>query len=227
MADNYYQYDRHINKPKTVRRLKWFFWGALIAVFFVIVAVIGYTFFIVKPQSENPTSSVQTKVIAPEITAFRTSYFQFQAGKNWRELETNEENVFRYRSLNGSLAEHDIVFYVNPSQAVINRLRSSRVQTVDIVDGGFERVGDISESCSKAGKEVHDNDQVTFNETTFTCVAGGVLYDVLVSEKGGDPLLKLKQPDGTPLQMAIYYRDLRAVPDGRELKQIVETFQVR
>lgn len=228
MIENYYQYDQHKNKPKVVRRLKWFFWGGLIAAILVVAGFFAYSFYIVKPAEELPTSSVRTTVIAPDITVFNTQYFQFQAGKNWTEIASNEENIFRYRAIRDPLTEHDLAIYVNPSQPEINRLRATRAQVVELTeDGSFSAVGGITESCAKAGDNVQDNDIVTFNDTTFKCVAGGALFDVLVSQKGGTPVMPVQRPDGSTINLVIYYRDLRATPDGRELKQIVDTFQVR
>ena len=228
MNDNYYQYDQHKSKPKVVKRIKWFFWGGLVAAVLVVVGFFTYSFFIVKPADDLPTSSIRTSVIAPDISVFRTQYFQFQASKNWQEVSSDEEDIFRFRAIRDPLTEHDLTVYINPTQPEINRLRATRAQVVEVVeDGTLTAVGGMTDPCVTSGSDVKDNDMVSFNETTFKCVAGGALYDVLVSQKDGTPVIPMNRPDGSTINVVIYYRDLRAVPDGRELKRIVDTFQVR
>lgn len=230
MAERYYQYDHNAGNERLRKRFRWFGRGVGMALVLVVIALVIYLFFLVSPQEPSVTSSQQTSVIAPNISVFRSPYFQFQAADGWEELELDEEGKFFYRKLNGSSVEHDLTIYANPDQRTINGMKASRVQVVkpdETNDGSLNPVGGISKWCKEAGPDIEDLQTVTFKDTTFRCVAGGALFDVLVSEYQGTPLIELTRPSGETVELLIYYRDLRATRDGRELDDIVESFQAR
>lgn len=224
---DHYQYDSQSKKHKYVKFLRWFGWGMFLSLFFVLAGFLLYSFFLVAPETPPATSRPTTTVVTEPISVFRSPYYQFESSDTWEEINTESANEFRYRSNREQITEHDLYIIVNPQPIDLRRARATRVFVVEPTDGRLNPVEGISDSCAKAGKNIKDNDQVRFADTTFTCVAGGALFDVLVSEKGGTPLITMQRPDGPPVSFLIYYRDLRATPNGRELEQILDTFQTR
>lgn len=191
----------------------------------IIISVVVYLLFFVKAENPGATSEETTTVISRPIAVFKTSYFQFQTSEGWEEVATND-NTYFYRLRKNSINLHDIQITVNPTQQQINRLSSSRAQVVDPEDGLLNPVDGLTDECETAGEGLVDGDEVTMNETTYTCTTGSALFDVAVSQRGGTPLLELRRANGETMRMLIYYRDLRSVPDGRELAEIVRTFQI-
>lgn len=230
MSERYYQHDHQTIRERTKRRLRWFAWGVGSALVIGVIGVLIYTFFLVSPETPSVTSSAQSSVISPAISVFRTPFYQFQANDGWEELQVDGDNKYFYRKVNNAAIEHDLLIYVNPSQRTINGQKATRVQLVDPAskkDGSLNPIDGISQWCKEAGPNIKDLQVVTFLDTTFKCVAGGALFDVLVSEKGGTPLITLERPNGEQFTLLMYYRDLRAVEDGKELKEIVRSFQSR
>lgn len=225
MVESRYRYDQHNRKAQIRHRLRWFLVGTIGTGLLIALLIFLYSLVVVQPEHAS-VSAPQTRVVAPNITAFSTSHFQFQASEDWREIVSEQAGVYRYRSMEGARTKHDLAVHVNPSDATLNQLKASRVQVVEINDRMLKRVGEVSESCNNAGPNVQDNDRVQFMETSFTCVAGGAVFDVLVSRKDGTPLLTFMREDGSQVNILMYYRDLRAYPDGIELSRIVDTFQV-
>lgn len=230
MSERYYQHDHKAGQERLKRRFRWFGWGMGVALVIGIIVIVIYSFFLVSAEDPSVTSTAQTSVISPAISVFQTPYYQFQANDGWEEVKVDEENKYFYRKRNRAAVEHDLTVYVNPSQRTINGVKATRVQVVNPAetnDGTLNPVDGISKWCNEAGPDIEDLQLVTFAGTTFRCIAGGALYDVLVSEMGGTPLITLKRPNGGTVQLLIYYRDLRAVEDGGELDEIVNTFQAR
>lgn len=227
MPEHYYQFDNHPHR-RIFRRLKWFLFGLLIAVPIIIAVLFFTTSVFVEREDQPVTSSVQTIVQAPSIRVFRTQYFQFQTGKTWAEdARETTANTFVYRSYKGPLIEHDLTIYVNPS---IQELDATRIQpVVPADDGTFEVNEGISDHCDSTLPEGQkDRAQIiTFKEVTFLCDADDTIYDVLVGRVGGTPFIDLVRPNGSSTRYVIKYRDLTAQPTGRELREIVRSFQTR
>jgi hypothetical protein len=227
MPEHYYQFDHHPHR-RTLRRLKWFLFGLLITVPIILAILFFTTSIFVEREQEPVTSSVQTLVQAPSIRVFRTPYFQFQTGNSWAEdAKETTENVFVYRSYKGPLIEHDLYIYINPP---VEQFDATRIQPVSPKeDGTFEVVEGISDHCDNILPEGNkDREQVvTFKEVKFMCDADDTIYDVLVGKAGGTPYMDLVRPSGTMARYVIKYRDLTAEPTGRELKEIVRSFQTR
>lgn len=228
MSEHYYQSDQHHRFHHHTRRAKWLLAGLLIALPLVIGAVLFAMQFFVKPEVQPPTSAVQTSVQAPSIIVFRTPYFQFQAGKTWTEVaKETTDNKFVYRALKGPIVEHDLTIYVNPS---IQQLDATRIQPVEPQPDGTLKVTEgISDHCDTtlpAGNK--DREQVmNLKGVTFMCDADDTIYDVLVGKVKGTPFMDLIRPDGSTARYVISYRDLTASPSGRELREIVRSFQTR
>lgn len=228
MSDHYYQHDYHHRRHRVVKRVKWFFVGLLISSP-IIVAILFFTVpFFIKQETPAVTSNVQTSVQAPSIKIFRTPYFQFQAGKTWSEdAKETSANKYVYRSYRGPLIDHDLTIYINPPSQVLN---ATRIQPVEPqADGTFKVPEGISTHCQTALPEAEKKQEVsvTFKGVTFVCDGDDTLFDVLVGKVNGTPLMELIRPDGSTANYIIVYRDLTAEATGRELKEIVESFQTR
>lgn len=227
MPEHYYQFDRHPRR-KPFKRLKWFLTGLIIAVPIALVILFFTSSIFIERDSQPVTSGVQTIVQAPSIRVFRTPYFQFQTGNTWAEdAKETSGTKFVYRSYKGPLIEHDLTIYVNPS---VQDFDSTRVQPVITKqDGTFDPAEGISEHCDTFLPDGQkDRAQViTYKDVTFLCDADDTIYDVLVGNAGGTPLMDLIRPDGSTASYVIQYRDLTAEPSGRELKEIVRSFQTR
>jgi hypothetical protein len=227
MSERYYQFD-HGRDHRILKRVKWFAVGLIIALPIIITILFFTTSIFIEREPVPVTSSVQTSVQAPSTRVFRTSYFQFQVGNTWAEdAKETTENKFVYRSYRGPLIEHDLVVYVNPS---IQQFDATRIQPVITREDGTFRVEEgISEHCDTSLPEGQkDREQtITFKEVTFMCDADDTIYDVLVGKAGGTPFIDLARPDGSTVRYVIQYRDLTAQPTGRELREIVRSFQTR
>lgn len=230
MTDHYYQFDHHSRRHRVFKRMKWFITGTLLAVLVIFTVLFFTTSFFVQRETPPVTSNVQTSVQAPSAMIFRTPYFQFQAGKSWVEAaRESRHNTYVYRSFRGTLIEDELTVYVNPPENLLTSLKSTRVQPVTInADGSLEAAGGISESCSTSVKTVNrDPAPVKLEGVSFTCHVDSTIFDVLAGQVEGSPLLAMRRPNEEAIKYVLYYKDLRAMPSGRELKEIVDSFQAR
>ncbi len=228
MAENYYQFDRHHGRHRFIRRLKWFIAGLFIAVPVIIVILFFTTSVFIEPEAPPATSGVQTSVQAPSTKIFRTVHFQFQASNTWTEdAKETTANKFVYRSFRGPIIEHDMTIYVNPSTTQFDATRIQPV--IPQPDGTLKDIEGISEHCDTSLPPADkDREQtVKFHGVTFICDADDTIFDVLVGKVEGSPFIDLVRPDDSTARYLISYRDLTAAPTGRELREIVRSFQTR
>ncbi|MDZ7744726.1 MAG: hypothetical protein U5K77_03130 [Candidatus Saccharibacteria bacterium] len=201
------------------------------ALVLVLIAVGWFLVPLFEQQEPEPvTSDLQISSEVSPLTVFRSAYFQFQASDKWVEdAKASSDDFYMYRAYRGRLIEHDLQVYVNPTPAEMARLRASRVVAVNPTkDGLLNAKNGISDHC---GESIEDQNKsprtITFSGVTFTCLVDGVIFDVLAGEDGGEPLITLQRPDNGEAQYVLYYRDLRANPDGKEFEEIINTFQSR
>lgn len=230
MNEHKYELGQKHNKHSFVRHIKLYIAGLLFIVPFILMALFFLTPIFVEPDTTPATSEVGTSYQAPSFNIFRTPYFQFQANKVWAENKRDtRDGQYVYQAFRDGLVEHDLTIYVNPNPNTLSRLKSSRVQPVNPkVDGGVEVIGDISSHCKTNIKTVNQDPRtVTHDNITFTCHVDGSIFDVLIGKSGGGTIIETVRPDGSAIKYAMYYRDLRAFPDGRELSTILRSFQAR
>lgn len=230
MNDHYYQHDHHQKRHRLAKRFKWFSVGLILAFLIIITILFFTTNLFVQRELTPATSSVRTTIQAPSISIFRTPYFQFQTKDSWVEVTKGiKKGQFFYRSYRGTLVEQDLQVYINPKPVDVFPLKAARILPVGIgSDGSLTNQEGISDHCGKSVKDTNrDPRQVTFKTVTFTCLVDGAIFDVLIGQKNGTILLELPRPNGEKVRIVMYYRDLRANPDGRDLGEIVETFQSR
>ncbi len=228
MESHYYHHDNHLKRQKYVKRFRWFGWGIFIAILLIVIFVILYLVFFVKPEEPGVTSTATTTAFSKPISVFKTPYYQFQAGEHWESVATDEEGHFYYRNRlpDKSISLHDLDIRINPTKQQIDRAAASRVQAITIDDNLFQPVNGISEPCQSLSEDLVDNDTVTLDEVTFKCTTGSAIFDVIVARKSGGVVIETVTGEGNPISILMYYRDLRSVPDGKELAEIVRTFQI-
>jgi hypothetical protein len=230
MKKLYSQGDLNHKRQTHTQFIKWIIGGGVFATTVVLAVLLISSNILVTRQAEPITSDVRTVMQDTSTTIFRSPLFQFQAKSSWVEITKNmKENHFFYRSYRGPLIEQDLLIYHDPKPSEIIDLMASRVLPVQVkTDGSLDLVASISEPCGSVVKTANkDPRKLTFNNVTFNCLVDGVIFDVLVGLDGGTPSLIINRPKKEPANIIIYYRDLRANPNGRELPSILETFQTR
>ncbi len=176
---------------------------------------------------EETTSEVTTSYFAPTTKIFRTEYFQFQANKSWSEAANETTSgKYVYRSMRGSLIEHEVIIYVNREP---DKLPVTHVLPVNLKVKRSELLPiTISEHC---GKELPTSQKVdgpiTLDEVTFLCSPNDSRYTAMVGVVGGGTDLVLSRPNGSEAKYVIYYSNVTATADASQLVQIASTFQTR
>lgn len=222
-----YSYRNNTYRTERGRRRAVFVGLGLSTIVFLVGLVIGADLYRQKKEAVMPESIGHTSAVAADtIQVFRTKYFQFQTDDSWGEVANNNDNIYIYRSLRGTLVQQDLTIYVNVEPPTSD---ITRVQPVSTVDNRIKPNGPISDHCRvilppNANKVPT---KVTMGGVSFTCRADGTLFIVLVADTKGLPSFRLNRPDGTSAQYTMVYRDLTTYPDGRNLEGIIDSFQTR
>ncbi len=175
----------------------------------------------------KPTVATES-TYSPTIQYFRTSYFQFQAGANWRAIEgETTANKFVYRSNRSTIVDHEIIFYVN--KADDDKQITHVLPVVKNAAGDKLFAGTISEHCRKKVPPVGNQSPqiVTLSDVKFLCNPQSNNFVATVGIVGDAVPMKLSRPNGTQATYSIVYRNLTATPDDNQLRSIVESFQTR
>jgi hypothetical protein len=227
MPEHYYAE----HKPRR-KKLRIFIRSIVIIMLIGIFITVGWVVsnYLDQPEPEPVTSGVQTSVEVSPLSVFRTAYFQFQASDKWIEdAKSSTDTMYVYRAYRGRLIEHDLQIYINPSSSDIARFRASRVVAASPTsEGALSPINGISDHCGESVEGPNRSPQeVVFEGVSFVCMVDGVIFDVLVGVQGGSSSVRLNRPSGGSATYLMYYRDLRANPDGRELEEIINSFQAR
>ncbi len=221
------------NQQLNYRRRKRFLRRLMITVLIFIVlilAVIGYFYYDNFRTGnyntpEQTTSAPTTSNIAPSIQVFRSPYFQFQTDKYWSEdPAASKDGKYVYRSLRSNLLEQQLTVYINSSPP---NLAVTHVLVAELNGNrGFKTVK-LSDHCGKAQKNNSSSFKTTLDQVTFTCFGDDTRYTALVGLAGGTPTISLPRPDGSTAAYTIYYSNVTADPDPKQLTEIVNSFQSR
>lgn len=226
------KYNSHLNYKK---RKRFLLKVRLVLGLLIVVLIAGGVLYYLKyvrddnvNTVERTTSETTTSVVAPSISIFKTPYYQFQAANSWVEVP-NESNAskFVYRSLRSNLIEHELIIYVNQIPA---NLSANRVLPVMLKNDNTELEPTVvSDHCLKAvgGNPSMNDTDILISGVRLRCDSDSTNYTVMVGLKDGDTVLKMIRPDGTQAGYTIYYTNLRAIPEGSVLTDIVRTFQTR
>lgn len=225
------KYNSHLNYKK---RKRFIFTVRLLIVVFLVFIVAGSAYVYFKYFSED-SSQNQTAITAPKtttiastISVYRTPYFQFQGRNSWAEVENLSGNdKYVYRNIKSNLIQAELTIYLRQIPA---NIEANRVIPVTFnTEKSRITPESVSDHCVKAlnNKSSIQAETVVVSGVKMLCDSDSVNYDVLVGEVGGDTVLNMIRPDGTPIVYAIYYNDLTASPNTNELMEILSSFQTR
>lgn len=211
----------------TIRRLQWLAFGLLITLPVLVIVLFFTTSIFVQREPVPVVSNVQTSVITPSIEVYRSAFFQFQAAKSWSAI-ANESTAtkFVYRKFNNRLIEGQLDIYVNEAaDANINATRVLPVIFTENEQGLTAK--NVSEPCAKTGHKDRGYKQMKLEDVNFRCNTDATDYSLLIGREGAGTLLDMSRPDGSRATYVIHYRDLRAISEPSDIREIVGTFQTR
>lgn len=139
-------YHHQVRFIKRVRRVLF----VLLIIILLVGMAIGIDSLLQDQESSLPSQSTQSNIVsyAPKVKIFRNQYFQFQTDDSWSEIvDKTAPNTYTYRSLRGSLIEHQLKIYVDILPEKIN---ATYVLPVNTTSNGELLPLTISEHCKKA-----------------------------------------------------------------------------
>lgn len=222
----YYHQLNYRQRRKFLRRIR------LLALLVIICAVIGAGLVFndnrsrsVSNTPEQTTSQVTTSYFAPSIQIFRTGYFQFQANSSWSQASPeSSDSKFVYRSMRGTLIDHELIIYVNrkPDEKSV-----TRVLPVNLKKNSELVPLTISENCGKTLQPTAPVVPGVVDRVSLDCAPNDPRYVVAAGLVGGSTKLTLERPGGGSAVYSIYYSNLTANPEGSQFVEIAGTFQAR
>jgi len=192
-------------------------------------AVLIDNFFNRNRSVQIASTGIQAQVQSASINIFRTPYFQFQASKSWREV-TDQENVnkFVYRSYNSNLVEHQFIVEIDEIESIsLDNENTTRVIPFKIEGNRLSAPFGISEHCEKLVPEGSlEQARISFNESEFPCNPDGNSFVAVASLIGGNEFFDHTASDGKTHRFKLTYQDSTFTPTGRDLKGIIDSFQL-
>jgi len=196
---------------------------------FIAVGVFIYIGLRQPDQTKPVTSAVEDRTITGNKRTFTSEYFQFDDTDTWvLDKKNSTKTKLTYHKFNKNVMEAEMMVYVNQVPIPLY-LATPRVLPVRIVnDNSFEALN-VSNPCgnSYAKGELHKVKEVVINSATMLCDPDSPQYYVVLSEFGGDYQLKLKRPNGQPIQFVITYKDLGLEPRPDSILSIANSFKTR
>lgn len=230
---NYYREQGYHSRKRALRRLRYIVLGFLLLVL-IGIGLLAYDIYreSVASNSPGPSTTEVTSTITTGTEIQTTPYFQFQTPEKWKAIANEtKDGHYVYRQFNGPLVEQELVINVNQiSEEVLALVQTTRVLPVSVTDNGnFKLEGNVSDHCKKAvpkGTE-HTQQTVKMSQVTFACNPDSTSYLVVVGVIGGGTTLKMPRLDGSTTAYKITYRNVTATPNGRDLDDMLKTFQSR
>jgi len=209
-------------RRKLTRYLKVF-----VGITLVIVIVLIYIFLDAIKSSPDSvvTSGKEESILAPNIKTLKSPYFQFQAAQDWVEVPSaNTPKTYVYRQLNRQLIKRELQISVNIEKPPE---KATRVLPVSVQDNKLV-LGVVSEPCSKApgfssGPDNPNN--IIWQSIPIICNPDSNDFSVIVDTAKAQPGIRMQRPDGSTIVYRIYYIDLSAVPQTKDLFDILNSFQ--
>jgi len=226
-------YKHHVNthhratRAKKVKRIGGVLLAvSMIAILGVVADWVNNTYF----TDASPVSSSSGSIRSASVNIFRTSFFQFQADKTWREISSTEGGKkFTYRSFDGAIVQHELTIEVDPkTPVVLANEQTTRVLPITINGNLLNTDDQVSEHCNELQPETEDRHQkmVEYKQVSFPCNPDGSAFVVSVGVIDGDTTIPYKSPDGVAHTIRISYRDSTFSPAGRPLDNIINSFQL-
>lgn len=209
-------------RRKLARYLK-----VLASFIFVIVIILIYIFLDAIKSSPDSvvTSGKEESVLAPNIKILKSPYFQFQAAQDWVEVPSvSTPKTYVYRQLNRQLIKREIQISVNIEKPPE---KATRVLPVSIQANKLV-LGVVSEPCSKApgfssGPDNPNN--IMWQGIPIICNPDSNDFSVIIDTPKAQPGIRMQRPDGSTITYRIYYIDLSAVPQTKDLSDILNSFE--
>ena len=218
-------YHHQVRFIKRVRRVL----SVLLGIILLVAVAIGIDSLLQDQDRSLPSQSTQPNTVsyAPKVKIFRNQYFQFQTDDSWSEIvDKTTPNTYTYRSLRGSLIEHELKIYVNNSP---DRIEATYVLPVNTTSNGELLPLTVSEHCRKAlpDQAKLEPREVIMDRVKFYCAADNTYYVAVIGLIDGGTGIELKRPDGSTATYTIVYHNLTASPEATRFYQIAESFQTR
>lgn len=229
----YYRRHGETRKRKLLRLLR----PVVVFMFVVSIAIIGYLVYDIYSQgSASETASQLSAPVSSTIIANKeihtSPYFQFQTPERWRAVANEtREGHYVYRQFNGALVEQELTIDINNQlPELLATTQISRVLPMKLSAKGFDGVATSELAhCKKATKPGTEKTQqiVTMYGVTFPCNPTSTSYDVVFGSVGGTNIMQLNRPSGEAAYYKIFYRNVTANPNSRDLLGIAQTFETR
>lgn len=200
-------------------------------VFLMVVGGVGFFIFTnvrTAPQSSQ-LSAVETTEITGNKTTFTNDYFQFEDSGKWILAKKNSSaNRLVYDKYRKNVLEAEMIVYINQVPIPLY-LDTPRVLPLRIVNDNSFMPTNVSSACvgNYAKGELHKVKEISINGATMLCDPDSPQYFVILSEINGDYRLRLKRPNGAPIQFIITYKDLGLDPQPDSLINIAGSFKTR
>jgi hypothetical protein len=199
--------------------------------FLAAFGAVGYFIYtgLHRQPAKPATSAVENTEITGNKVATINDYFQFEDTGAW-VLDKNNSTAtkFTYHLFRKSVLEHEMVIYMNQVPIPLY-LATPRVLPVRIVNDNSFQATDISSPCGNtyAKGELHKVKEVSISNAIMLCDPDNTQYYVALSEINGDYRLKLKRPNGTPVQFVITYKDVGLDAQPTSLINVANSFKTR
>lgn len=230
---NYYREQGYHSRKRLLRRLKY---SVLVLALAVLVGLgfLAYDIYRQSVASDTPSNSTKavTSVITTDTQIQTTPYFQFQTSNKWRAIANEtKEGHYVYRQFNGQLVEQELVVDVNRTvPEVLALVQTTRVMPVSITEAGTLKVeGSVSDHCKKSVPKGTEKTQqiVKMHQVSFACNPDGTRFIAVVGVIGGGTTLTIPRPNNGTATYHITYSNVMAQPSGRDLDNILRTFETR
>jgi hypothetical protein len=225
---HYYFGDHHRLRHKFVKRVK--ILSVLVGGLLILIAGgVIFDVFINRNESTKTTDSTLVTKATFQSTSqiFRTAFFQFQAPHNWTSIPTETTpNKFVYRSLNKQLVLQELDIYVN--SPLVDKL-VTYVLPIKVDDSGFTPL-ELSQNCRsvyKPGSIPANPEHILFQGLRIYCNHGSPDFVVQIGSDKGEVKMHLKRPDGSYADYQLIFSDVTALPNDRDLRTILPSFQTR
>lgn len=199
--------------------------------FLAAFGAVGYFIYtgLHRPASKAVTSGVENVQITGNKRTFTNDLFQFQDTGTWVvDKNTSTPSKITYHEFRKNQLEHEMVIYINQVPIPLY-LAAPRVLPVRIINDNSFQAGSVSNPCGSVYPKgaLHQVKEVSISGATMLCDPDSPQYMVVLSEVNGDYRLRLKRPNGTPIQFVIVYKDVGLAPQPDSLLNIANSFQTR
>jgi hypothetical protein len=203
----------------------------IMLLFIAAFGVVGYFIYsgLHRPQAKPVTSGVENIQITGNKKTFTNDYFQFQDTGTWVVDKNNSTaSKITYHEFRKNQLEHEMIIYINQVPIPLY-LATPLVLPVRIVNDNSFQATNVSKPCGSTYPKgaLHQVKEVQIANATMLCDPDSPQYMVVISEINGDYRLRLKRPNGTPIQFVITYKDNSLASQPDSLINIASSFHTR